>query len=214
MRGYAIQILVFATALTGWAPQALAQDKIPIGGIVYNYAGRVYISSDGTGQVAGYFASIAGIESPFTDNGAPSEATAFFTYRSDPLPFTALAADGDTGITILGAGKWHIYFNPTPAGSWSDPSSFSQGQLIADLNHNALELVSIGTAAHQGVFSGELLASYDFTYNGKEFNFAKFFPDGITNFSSATNTPVSTSGFALVFPDAGWGVAKGHTPGK
>ena len=190
-----------------------SQDKIPIGGIVYNYVGHVYIDpTTGTGEVAGYFASIAGIENPFADPAHPGEANAFFTYKSDPLQFTNLPADIDTGITLLNSGNWHIYFNPSPNGNWNDPDSFSQGQLIADLNHNGLELVSTG-AGHQGVFSGELLASYEFTYvNGENFDFGKFFPNGITNFSSATNTTLAhgVPGFAVVFADAGWAVAKGH----
>lgn len=189
--------------------------RVPIGGIVYNYVGRVYINpATGIGEVAGYFTSIAGIENPF--KGAPSEATAYFTYRSEPLTFTALPSDVDTVITILNAGRWHIYFNPNPAGNWADPSSFSQGQLVADLNHNALQLVSnVPAGIHQAVFAGELLASYDFVYAGRKLNFADFFPDGITNFSSATNTLVAggASGFPIVFADAGWAVAKGHTDG-
>lgn len=201
------------TVLVAFVSQAQPQDKIPIGGIVYNYVGHVYIDpTTGTGEVAGYFPSIAGIENAFADPSHPSEANAFFTYKSDRLQFTNLPADVDTGITILNSGNWHIYFNPSPSGNWSDPESFSHGQLIADLNHNALQLVSVGPG-HQAVFSGELLTSYEFTYvNGKKFDFAKFFPDGITNFSSATNTivPGGVPGFFVVFADAGWAVAKGH----
>ena len=203
-------------AATAWPQSAqAASHRIPVGGIVYNYVGHVYINPvTGAGEVAGYFPSIAGIESPF--KGAPSEATASFTYRSDPLTFTDLPADVDTAITILNAGKWHIYFNLNPAGNWTDPASFSQGQLVADLNHNALELVNnVPAGTHQAVFAGDLLASYDFVYVGRTLNFVEFFPDGITNFSSATNTlvPGGASGFAIVFADAGWAVAKGHTDG-
>jgi hypothetical protein len=216
MRRYATQFLSFMLALAGSVPQVFAQTKIPIGGIVDNYVGHVYINpATGMGEVAGYFSSIAGIENPF--QGAPSEATAYFTYRSEPLTFTALPADVDTAATLLNAGKWHIYFNSNPLshpGNWTDPASFSQGQLVADLDHNALQIVSSGPV-HQAVFSGELLASYDFVYAGKTLNFAKFFPDGITNFSSATNTLVQggVPGFPIVFADAGWSVAKGHTEG-
>jgi len=217
MRRYATQFLVLVLVLAGGMPQALAQTKIPIGGVVWNYVGRVYIDpAIGMGEVAGYFSSIAGIENAF--QGAPSEATAYFTYRSDPLTFTPLPADVDTTMTLLNAGNWHIYFNANPAshpGSWADPASFSQGQLVADLNHNALQIVSSGPV-HQAVFSGELLASYDFVYSGKTLNFAEFLPDGITNFSSATNTLVQggVPGFPVVFADAGWSVAKGHTEGR
>lgn len=216
MRPYATRFLIFLLVLAGWVSEALAETKIPIGGVVYNYVGHVYINpATGMGEVAGYFSSIAGIENPF--QGAPSEATAYFTYRSDPLTFTPLPADVDTAMTLLNAGNWHIYFNANPAshpGSWSDPANFSQGQLVADLNHNALQIVSSGPV-HQAVFSGELLASHDFMYSGKTFNFAEFFPDGITNYSSATNTLVQggAPGFPIVFADAGWAVAKGHTEG-
>lgn len=217
MKPYATKLLIFALVLAGWIPQALSQSKIPIGGIVYNYVGHVYINPmTGTGEVAGYFSSIAGIEILF--QGTPSEATAYFTYRSDPLTFTNLPADVDTAITLLNAGKWHIYFNSDPAshpGNWADPASFSHGQLVADLNHNALQIVSSGPV-HQAVFAGELLASYDFVDAGRTLNFAAFFPDGITNFSSATNTLVQggAPGFPIVFADAGWAVAKGHTEGR
>jgi hypothetical protein len=218
MKRYAAQFLVLVLILAAGMPQALAQTKtkIPIGGVVYNYAGHVYIDpATGMGEVAGYFSSIAGIENAF--QGAPSEATAYFTYRSDPLTFTALPADVDTAMTLLNAGSWHIYFNSNPAShpaNWADPGSFSQGQLVADLNHNALQIVSSGPV-HQAIFSGELLASYDFVYTGKTLNFAEFFPDGITNLSSATNTLVQggAPGLPIVFADAGWAVAKGHTEG-
>ena len=217
MKRYAFQLLVFMALLAASIPQAVSQTKIPIGGVVYNYAGHVYIDpATGTGEVAGYFSSIAGIENPF--QGAPSEATAYFTYRSDPLTFTTLPADIDTAMTLLNAGKWHIYFNANPAshpGNWADPASFSQGELVADLDHNALQIVSSGPV-HQAVFSGELLAAYDFVYGGKTLNFGQFFADGITNFSSATNTlvPGGAPGFPIVFADAGWAVAKGHTAGR
>lgn len=217
MKPYTFRSLVFMALLTGWIPQALSQTRIPVGGVVYNYAGHVYINPvTGIGEVAGYFSSIAGTDNPF--QGAPSEATAYFTYRSDPLTFIALPADVDTAMTLLNAGKWHIYFNSNPAshpGNWADPASFAQGQLVADLDHNALQIVSSGPV-HQAVFSGELLASYDFVYAGKTLNFAHFFADGITNFSSATNTlvPGGAQGFPVVFADAGWAVAKGHTEGR
>ena len=206
-------ILVIATLLAPGAPQAQSQNRLSIGTIVYNYVGRIYIDpATGSGQVAGYFTSIAGIDKAFL--GAPSEATAFFTYRSEPLHFQTVPNDVDTSITLLDAGKWHIYYNPNPAGNWNDPSSFSQGQVVADLTHNALQIVSSGPA-HAAVFSGELLASHDFVFGGKTLNFASFFPNGVTNFSFATNTVVAgPSEFPITFADAGWAVAKGHTPDK
>jgi hypothetical protein len=211
MHRRALQILVATVVLACGIPLALAHSRLSTGTIVYNYVGRIYIDpATGAGQVAGYFTSIAGIDKAFL--GAPSEATAFFTYRSEPLHFQTVPNDVDTSITLLDAGKWHIYYNPNPAGNWNDPGSFSQGQVVADLTHNALQIVSSGPA-HAAVFSGELLASHDFVFGGKTLNFASFFPNGVTNFSFATNTVVAgPSEFPVTFADAGWGVAKGHTP--
>lgn len=212
MNRRALPILFILGILASLVPAAVSENRVSTGTIVYNYVGRIYIDpATGTGQVAGYFPSIASIGIDKAFQGTPTEATAFFTYRSEPLRFTNLPSDGDTAITLLDAGKWHIYFNPNPASNWNEPSSFSQGQLIADLTHNALAIVSTGQA-HQAVFSGELLAGYDFVFNGKNLNLADFFPDGITNFSSATNTVVrGPSDFPVTFPDAGWAVAKGRT---
>lgn len=206
MNQHSLHVFVLVAALAAGTPQAVSQDRLSAGTIAYNYVGRVYINPvSGTGEVAGYFASIAGIQNSF--KGVPGEGTAFFTYRSEPLQFTAFPLDVDTAITLLNAGKWHIYYNPNPAGNWNDPSSFSQGQVVADLTHNALEIVSAGRT-HSAVFSGKLLDSYDFVITGKALNFADFFPKGITNFSFATNTVVPVSSeFPVTFADAGWGVA-------
>lgn len=86
--------------------------------------------------------------------------------------------------------------------------SFAQGQLIADLTHNALQIVSAGPA-HQAVFSAELLASYPLEADGMRLNLAELIPGGVTNFSFATNTLApGPPQFPLTFADAGWGVAK------
>jgi hypothetical protein len=210
MNRLTLRFLVTFLILVGSVGRGSAQNKIPIGGVVYNYVGRVYINPEtGDGEVAGYFVEIAGIQSPF--QGAPSEATAYFTFRSDPLHSTVLPPNGDLTVTVLNYGKWHIYYNPNPVGDWNHPSSFSRGQLIADLDHNALEEVSVGPVT-TSIFSGALLASYDFVYGGTKYNFADFFPDGITNFGTATNTPqTGTAGLPIALPFAGSAIAKGPT---
>jgi|SRR5215469_2045983 len=77
-----LQICIVAAALATVVPQALSQSRISIDTIAYNYVGPICIDpASGTGQVAGYFASIAGIDSAF--QATPSETTALFTYRSE-----------------------------------------------------------------------------------------------------------------------------------
>jgi hypothetical protein len=186
------------------------QSKIAIGDVVYNYVGCVYIDPQtGSGEVAGYFISFAGIEgSPFS--GTPSEATAYFTFRSEPLTFSEFTA-GDLTAIVLNEGKWHVYYNPAPAGKWSDPTSFSQGQVVVDFNHNALEQVTVGQVT-TSVFSGDLLESFPFVYGGKPINLGDYVPNGIVNFgtqSTTSFTQAQTLQFPIVLPFAGSAIAKG-----
>jgi hypothetical protein len=200
---------VFALLLS--TTLAFAQKRIPAGGIVWNYVGRVYINpANGTAQVAGYFTNFEGLGSLFA--GPPSEATAYFTYRSDLLQLQPLPPQPDFNITLAAAGKWHIYFNPVPAGNWNDLESFSHGQIVATLTHSTKELIAAGPNG-TSMFSGDLLSSADFVLNGAKLNLHEIFPNGITNFSTISSTPVSgTSDFPIALPYAGSAIAKGPEP--
>jgi hypothetical protein len=168
----------------------------------------VYINpANGTAQVAGYITNIEGVSGLF--QGAPSEASAYFTFRSDVLHLQPLPAQGDLSVILAEAGKWRIYFNPTPAGNWNDLDSFSHGQVAVVLTHSAKELISAGSAG-TSMFSGDVLSSYDFVLNGETLNLGKVFPDGITNFSTISGTAVSgTSEFPVGLPYAGSAIARG-----
>lgn len=189
----------------------LAQKRVPAGGIVWNHIARVYFNpANLTGQVAGYFTYFPGVDGLF--EGAPSEATAHFTFRSDTLHLQPLPALGGLSVILAGGGEWRIYFNPTPAGNWSDLDSFSRGQVVAVLTHGPKELISAG-AVGTSMFSGEVLTSYDFVLNGQKLNLGNIFPDGITSFSTISNAPVSgTSDFPVALPYAGSTIAKGPAP--
>lgn len=107
MNRHLLQVLMLCAAFGAGIQQTVCQERLSAGSIAYNYVGRVYIDpATGTGLVAGYFVSIAGIDHPF--QGPRSEATAIFTYRSDPLHFSALPPDVDTATTVLNASNWHI----------------------------------------------------------------------------------------------------------
>lgn len=204
----AIPLYLCAFAVLLFTTLAFAQKRVPAGGIVWNYVARIYFNpSNGTGQVAGYFTYFPGVDGLFV--GTPSEATARFTFRSDTLQLQPVPAEGALSVILANAGEWRIYFNPTPAGNWSDLDSFSKGQVAAVLTHGPKELVSTG-ASGTSVFSGEVLASYDFVLNGQKLNLGKIFPDGITSFATVSNVPVSgTSDFPVALPYAGSAIAKG-----
>lgn len=202
-----VLIVLFSTSF------GFAQKRVPAGGIVWNSVSQVYLNpNNGTGQVAGYFTYFPGIDGLFS--GTPSVAAAYFTFRSDTLQLQPLPAQGALNVILAGAGVWKIYYNPTPAGDWSNLGSFSQGQVVAVLTHGSKELIGTG-AAGTSMFSGDVIATYDFVLNGQTYNLGKIFPDGFTNFSTISNTAVSgTPDFPVGLPYASTAIAKGpeHRP--
>jgi hypothetical protein len=209
--GSLIPVYAGVVALLLSSTPAFAQKRVPAGAIVWNCVARVYFNpNNGTGQVAGYFTYFPGVDGLFA--GAPSEATARFTFRSDTLQLQPVPAEGALSVILANAGEWRIYFNPAPAGNWSDLDSFSRGQVAAVLTHGAKELISTGTVGTT-MFSGDVLESHDFVLNGQKLNLGKIFPDGITNFSTISNLPVSgTPEFPVGLPYAGSAIAKGPEP--
>jgi hypothetical protein len=209
--GNLIPVSAGVIALLLSSTPAFAQKRVPAGGIVWNYVARVYFNpNNGTGQVAGYFTYFPGVDGLFA--GSPSEATARFTFRSDTLQLQPVPTEGSLSVILANSGEWRIYFNPTPAGNWSDLDSFSRGQVAAVLTHGAKELISTG-ASGTSMFSGDVLESHDFVFNGQKLNLGKIFPDGITNFSTISNLPVSgTPEFPVGLPYAGSAIAKGPEP--
>lgn len=186
-----------------------AQKKAPAGEIVWNSVGQVYVNpNNGTGEVAGYFTYFPGLDYLFT--GAPSVGTAHFTFRSDTLQLQPLPAQGNLNVILAGAGVWKIYYNPAPAGDWSNLDTFSQGQVVAVLTHGAKELIGTGDSG-TNMFSSDVIATYDFVLAGRTYNLGKIFPDGLTNFSTISNVPVrGTSEFPVGLPYASSAVAKGR----
>ena len=86
------------------------------GAVACYYVARAYINPDnGTAITYGYFTIISGITGPLF-SGAPSENTAFFTYRTDVVQGTMLPTNGDVGIILFAPGTLSLYFNPAPAG--------------------------------------------------------------------------------------------------
>ena len=188
----------------------VAQKKVPAGGIVWNSVAQVYVNpNNGTGEVAGYFTYFPGLDDLFT--GAPSAGTARFTFRSDTLQLQPLPAQGNLNVILAGSGVWKIYYNVAPAGDWGNLGTFSQGQVVAVLTHGAKELIGTG-ASGTNIFSGDVIATYDFVLAGGTYNLGKIFPDGFTNFSTISNVPVSgTSEFPVGLPYASSAVAKGRS---
>jgi hypothetical protein len=192
------------------AGQSKAGDRIPASALFYHFVGRFLLNpSNGTGQVVGYFTDLEGIAGPLF-SGTPSEATAFFTFRSDVFSSQSFPTNIDMTLSLGSPGTFSMYLNSAPKGDWSKPDSFSSGQVVATFQRTAVSIFSVGPV-NTNIFSAKLVSSADFTFQGKSYNFGRIVPNGITDYHIGSNT-VALSGspdFPLALAFAGSAVAVG-----
>ena len=173
------------------------------------FVGRAYLNATGQGQVVGYFTNIKGISGSLF-NGSPSEATAFFTFRSDVFSLTPLPPNGDVGLDLVSAGTFNIYYNANPNGDWSDPNTFSDGQLVARFSRNETLFLQMGPVSHH-VLTETLLYSQNFRFNNQTYSFSRLTPDGITLNQFVSNTFLQGTTdfpFGLAFAGNGVGILR------
>jgi hypothetical protein len=204
-------VLVAMTLLYGGLVAPPAAQAGGAGSLATNFVGRFYFNPTTLqGFVVGYLPDVAGVAGPLF-NGGPSEATAYFTFRSDVFQFTELPTNGDLQLFLLSAGTYAIYFNPTPIGDWSNPDTFSSSKPIAQFKRpEGLFLEFTNFINH--VIGEDLVSTRPFIFNGHNYNFRAISPGGLTLFNTGSTTPLpgpGIAGFPLVFPYAGSGIAVG-----
>jgi hypothetical protein len=146
--------------------------------------------SSGTAQVVGYFTFVEGIPGPFF-NDSPSEATAFFTFRSDTISLTPPIRNGpNLSVTTFSPGTFSVYFNASPDGDFSNADTFSSGQLIATFERSSGMIVVNGASTGTSTFSAKLISSRDFQFQGKTVNFRSLVPHGVTVLATTSNVIV------------------------
>jgi hypothetical protein len=184
--------------------------KTPASRVVWHHVARALLNpSTGTGLVIGYLSQIDGVTASVF-SGTPSEATAFFTFRTDSFSLTPIANNGDIQLTLLSRGTLNVYFNPSPANDWSQPDSFSSGQLIATFSRAESMLIAFGPL-QTDTASFELESSQDFTFSGQKRNFKALDCHGVTLTNTTSNTffPSGIANLPVAFALAGHTVAIG-----
>lgn len=206
--------MCLVAALTMLMPKTFVRSQerpmTPASRVVWHHVARALLSpSTGTGQVIGYLSQIDGVTTSLF-NGTPGEATAFFTLRTDTFSLTPLANNGDIQLTLLSPGALNVYFNPSPANDWSQPDSFSTGQLVATFSRAETMLIAFGPLQTDSA-SFELESSQDFTFMGQKLNFKTLAPHGFTLTNTASNTVIVTgiTNLPVAFAFAGHAVAIG-----
>lgn len=114
--------------LLSFFAQYSAAAEVPAGHIASYGIERDAINADGTGEGAGYFTFIEGIPGPFF-SGAPSEATAYFSFRSEPFT-TSVISNGNVVALLHPPGQLTACLNKLPSGNWNDFNTFSGGSRL------------------------------------------------------------------------------------
>src|SRR5215469_11914919 len=182
---------------------APSQAQVPAAQVVWQHVGRVYVNPNtGKAVYTGYLVHVNGLPSSLF-NGAPSEATAYFTFSTDVLSLTPLHNNGDVALTLVSAGTFNVYYNAVPSGDWNNPSSFSSGQLIATFARDESLFPQMGAFSFHSL-SEVLTSSWKFIYNGQKYNFKDIAPNGITFAQFVSNTPLNgIAGYPIAFAAAG-----------
>jgi hypothetical protein len=185
------------------------QEGTLVSQVVWQHVGRIYLNpKTGKAVWAGYIVHINGITSPLFD-GSPSEATAFFTFSTDVLTLTPLPNNGNLALSLVSAGTYNLYYNARPDGDWSNPASFSSGKLIATFRRKESFFPQVGAVGFHSL-SESLGYSRSFTYEGKDFNFNRIAPHGVTFAQFFNTVPLpGITHYSLVFAGAGTTIALG-----
>ena len=176
---------------------------IRTGEVAWYATGRFYVSSDGSMVDAGYFLHLTGIHGSLFADGALSESAAYFTFCSEP--FTATNVDnGSLQLGLDTVGAFSVYLQNEPAGTFDDPRSFALGECVATFERVSVVVgATIGTAVKVNTFTAKRTWSRDFSFNAVEYDFASLLPYGITQWGTASDTPMTLDGYTAVIPFVG-----------
>lgn len=160
------------------------------GQLAWYVTGRFYASqTDQTLQDVGYFLHLQGIAGELF-RGAPSEASAHFTFAA--IPFVAKSlTNADIALSLDPVGDFSVFFNPEPsAANFSTPASFAQGQEIAVFRRAGVVMGATVGASSSNVFTARLLRSKPFEFNGIRYDLRDLLPHGVTQWGTASTQPV------------------------
>jgi hypothetical protein len=192
-----LTILFFTVVQSAMAKSGVSNDLQNKGrsgaGVTFQFVGRNFVT-DVTGPGAGkaftvgYYTYIAGIPQPlFSDLIAVGEATAYFTFRSEPYSFSTFANDDILVRTVTPGFLIKLYYNQTPDQTFDDPDTFSNGQLIATfrvITSQATRVVDDANANEQASLT--LISTQPFSFQGKHYTIRKIVHNGVSLISAGS----------------------------
>jgi len=159
------------SVLLVWAQDRL--EKVPVGHTIMNAAGRVRFDAQRQGELLGYVTSLDRLGVlPFS--GAPSEKTAYLTYRTEPFTLD-LWANGlmvhARPVPVRGPQLlYKIYYNAVPNGDYSRPDTFSNGLLVATLRARGAQIDAVPLGSAHATATLEVLSTLPFEFQGRLIN--------------------------------------------
>ena len=113
--------------------------------------------------------------------------TAMFTFYSQAATVSAIA-NGVVRI-VHRVGTTTIYFNPTPAGDFNNPSSFQQGTPILVSNYNQHVDVDTVTSSFVTAHLNDITATTPFWLNGMQYQLGQVGRSFRTHYLGHVNSP-------------------------
>ena len=200
------------------------------GELAWYATGRFYQAEDDSLADCGYFLHLPFPDVPLFD-GERGETHAHFTFAARPFE-AAYLQNGTLTLGLDPVGEFSLYLQRDPAGTFDDPGSFARGECIATFRRTSLVVgttvgLSIGTTVGSSasmltvplmgnnVFSARLIGSTPFEFAGQRHDLASHLGQGITQFGTASATPVAPppQGYKLVQPFTGSAIALGRAEG-
>lgn len=139
---------------------------LPTARVAWYALGRFWTTDDRVFD-AGYFAHLE----PLSDHemflpGQPiSAGAAHFTFCAEPFVTTTIQ-DGPLALASDAVGSFSLYYQEQPRGTFSDPTSFAQGQCIARFRRPFKVIAGREGNLVLNTFTAELIESTPFEHRG------------------------------------------------
>ena len=184
--------------------------SVAIGSIAAHLVGRIVIDpTTGNAEWIGYLPYLAGVAGTFF-SGTPSEATAYFTFRSTTFQEQAIPNGNFTELFPAGVGQpleIHVYLNNSPNGNFETPDTFSEGKLIARLSPERAMGTDTGTFTSAAGTYDVIFGSH-FWFQGQDYNIQELTRSMTIALTFGTPAPgVSAGAPALVSSFGGYALA-------
>lgn len=181
------------------------------GEVAWYVTGRFYLATDRSIVDAGYFVHLQGIDGSLFANDAIGERTAHFTFAAHPFTATDFT-NGALKLAVDAAGRFSVYLQREPCGTFDDPSSFVKGECIATFERVSVVVgATVGAAVTLNAFSARLVSSTPFAFGERTYDFAELLPHGITQWGTASPEPIAPppAGYTTVVPFVGSAIKVG-----